>query len=130
MINIEIAGKLYPIRFDLYTMELMEAEGETIQQQVHDFRKRQSIKDIKKMFKHMANSALNYLGQKENVTGEELRHCDLADISEISRALNDEMMRTMHTSMTDGAENGEGHQDVYAAMMEAEDEKNGETGGG
>lgn len=130
MTNVTIKGIIYPLRFDLYAMEMMEEESGDAQEAIEKFKKRKQIREIRQMFRILANSARNFMEEEENVTGKEILHCDMAELREISAAIQAEMARSMHISTAMGNEGDDQHHDVYLEMMEAEEAKNGETGEG
>lgn len=130
MTNVEIKGVLYPLRFDMYTMELLDEDDGGAQNAIEEFRLKKGMKEVRRMFQVMVNSARNFLGEKENCTGKEIMHADIADIKRISDAINIEMARSLHIETGLGNEGDEEHHDSYMEEILAEESKKTETGEG
>ncbi len=129
MVNCKLRGIIYPLRFDLHTMELLEEAYGDVQETVRNFERKKRVKDIRIMFTAMANSALNMMDKPETVTGDELRHIDLAELNEVTRAIQEELKRSTHARMAGGNEDDEEHHDIFGEEMEGQ-EKNGRAGEG
>ena len=78
---------------------------------------------VKAMFRILANSGRKRAGQPEDVTGEEINGCNLADLDEIAKALNATMEEAMHAETVGGNEADDEVHDEYMEELE-QNEKN------
>ncbi len=129
MTNCKLRGIIYPLRFDLYTMELLEDSYGDAQATVTAFQKKRRMKDIRAMFVAMANSARNLMGQKEDVSDEIVRHIDMAELGELANAIQEELRISTHVRAAGGNEDDEQHHDIFGEEMERQ-EKNVTAGEG
>lgn len=127
MINVRIKGVLYPILFDLYAMELLDESYGDARDAINAFRQQnRKLADVKKMFQAMANSARNYLGEPEDVTGKEMNHCTLTELNAVVNGILEEMKRSSTVQAAGGSVDDDEHHDIFKEEMDA---KNGTAGG-
>lgn len=120
MVRIKIEDQQYGLLMDMYAMEKIEEEFGDMSDM---FEKLQggSIKAIGKLFKILANAALEYEGKEETVTGNEIKHLKVAAIAGIGKAIRaaiDEGMK----SETIGGEKAD--DEVYDVYLQEIEEKN------
>lgn len=119
MASITIKGKEYPLRFDMYAMEQVEEEFGGIRAMFDSLTGNGNLsvaKTLRIMFKILANSARNELDLPENVTGEEIRHCNVQKVSAaISAAVNE----GMKSETTGGNEADDEVHDEYLDEIES-----------
>ena len=120
MASLEINGKNYPLRFDMYAMEQVEEEFGGIRSMFESMRGsegRQGVaKTLRTMFRILANSARNEMDLPENVTGDEIRHCSVQKVSDaIGAAINE----GMKSETTGGNEADDEVHDEYLEEIEA-----------
>ena len=127
MASIKIRGREYPLRMDLHAMEAIEKEYGDIKGAMEEFRNRNGrtrrISNVKMMFRVMANSGLRRQGLPEDVTGDEIDDFNLADLNELSSALQQAMEESMHAETVGGGEADDEVHDAYEEELE-EREKN------
>lgn len=124
MAKIVINKKAYELRMDVYAMEKIENEFGDLKEALKAFRgKERKISMVKAMFRILANSGNKKAGKPENVTGEEIDGCNLADLNQIARALNDTMEEAMHAETVGGNEADDEVHDEYGEELEQQ-EKN------
>ena len=85
--------------------------------------KERKISMVKSMFRILANSGRKRAGQPEDVTGEEINGCNLADLDEIAKAMNATMEEAMHAETVGGNEADDEVHDEYMEDLE-QNEKN------
>ena len=125
MAAIKINGKEYNLRMDIHAMEQIEKEYGDLKDALRAFRgKERKITMVKSMFRILANSGRKKAGQPEDVTGEEIDGCNLADLDQIAKALNATMEEAMHAETVGGNEADEETHDEYMEELEQK-EKNG-----
>ena len=124
MAAIKISGKEYNLRMDIYAMEKIEKEYGDLKDALRAFRgKERKISMVKSMFRILANSGRKRAGQPEDVTGEEINGCNLADLDEIAKAMNATMEEAMHAETVGGNEADDEVHDEYMEELE-QNEKN------
>ena len=124
MAVIKISGKEYALRMDVNAMEKIEDEFGDLKEALKAFRARdRKISMVKSMFAILANSGRKKAGQPEDVTGEEINTCNLADLNKLAEALNKTMEEAMHAETIGGNEADDGVHDEYMEELEQQ-EKN------
>ena len=124
MAVIKISGKEYALRMDVNAMEKIEDEFGDLKEALKAFRARdRKISMVKSMFRILANSGRKKAGQPEDVTGEEINTCNLADLNKLAEALNKTMEEAMHAETIGGNEADDGVHDEYMEELEQQ-EKN------
>lgn len=124
MAKIVINKKAYELRMDVYAMEKIENEFGDLKEALKAFRgKERKISMVKAMFRILANSGNKKAGKPENVTGDEIDGCNLADLNQIARVLNDTMEEAMHAETVGGNEADDEVHDEYGEELEQQ-EKN------
>lgn len=124
MAAIKISGKEYNLRMDIYAMEQIEKEYGDLKDALRAFRgKERKISMVKAMFRILANSGRKRAGQPEDVTGEEINGCNLADLDEIAKTMNATMEEAMHAETVGGNEADDEVHDEYMEELE-QNEKN------
>lgn len=124
MADIRISGKDYALRLDVNAMEKIEEEFGDLKEALKAFRGRErKISMVKKMFRILANSGRKKAGLPEDVTGEEINACNLADLDELAKAMNKTMEEAMHAETIGGGEADDEKHDEYMEELEKQ-EKN------
>lgn len=124
MAVIKISGKEYALRMDVNAMEKIEDEFGDLKEALKAFRARdRKISMVKSMFRILANSGRKKAGLPEDVTGEEINTCNLADLNKLAEALNKTMEEAMHAETIGGNEADDGVHDEYMEELEQQ-EKN------
>jgi hypothetical protein len=125
MASIVIKGKKYDLRMDIHAMERIEKEFGDLRDALRAFRgKERKISMVKSMFAILANSGRKKAGLPEDVTGEEIDQCNLADLDQLAKALNLAMEEAMHAETVGGNEADDEPHDEYMEELE-KNEKNG-----
>ena len=125
MATIKIKGQEYSMRMDVNAMEKIEEEFGDLKEALKAFRGRdRKISMVKSMFRILANSGKKYAGLPEDVTGEEINTCNLADLNVLAEALNKTMDEAMHAETIGGNEADDSVHDEYMEELEQQ-EKNG-----
>ena len=119
MASINIKGKEYPLRFDMYAMEQIENEFGGIREMFECMRGGEGkgvAKTLQTIFRILANSARNELDLPENVTGEEIRH---EKVQKVSDAIGAAINEGMKSETTGGNEADDEVCDEYLEEIEA-----------
>ena len=120
MASININGKEYPLRFDMYAMEQVENEFGGIREMFESMRGGEGGKGVAKtlqiIFRILANSARNELDLPENVTGEEIRH---EKVQKVSDAIGAAINEGMKSETTGGNEADDEVHDEYLEEIES-----------
>lgn len=125
MATIKISGKEYDLRMDVNAMEKIEEEFGDLKEALKAFRsKSRKIGIVRSMFRILANSGRKRAGLPEDVTGEEINTCNLADLNKLAEALNQSMEEAMHAETIGGNEADDTVHDEYMEELEQQ-EKNG-----
>ena len=124
MAEIRINRKTYNLRMDIHAMERIEKEFGDLRDALQAFRKDRKISMVKAMFRILANSGRKSEGKPEDVTGEEIDGCNLADLDRLAKALNQAMEEAMHAETVGGNEADDEPHDEYLEELEQK-EKNG-----
>ena len=124
MAEIRIKRKTYNLRMDIYAMEQIEKEYGDLRDALRAFHKDRKITMVKTMFRILANSGRRKAGLPEDVTGEEIEDCNLADLDQLAKALNQAMEEAMHAETVGGNEADDEVHDEYLEELE-QNEKNG-----
>ena len=118
MASIEINGKVYGLRFDLYAMEQIEEEFGSVKNVFDVLKGGKQLKATRALFRILANSYLSYNGEKETVTGDEIKHADLDMISRISEAVREAIADGSKSETTNGNEADDEVHDIYLEEIE------------
>ena len=124
MAEIRIKRKTYDLRMDIHAMEQIEKEYGDLRDALRAFKKDRKVSMIKAMFRILANSGRKKAGQPEDVTGEEIDGCNLADMDRLAKALNQALEEAMHAETVGGNEADDEVHDEYLEELE-QNEKNG-----
>jgi len=119
MASITIKGKKYPLRFDMYAMEQIEAEFGGLRPMFEALGGGEGasiVKALRSVFRILANSARNEMDLPENVTGEEIRHSSVKAVTDAVRAAIEEGMKS---ETTGGNEADDEIHDEYLEEIEA-----------
>ena len=122
MASITVNGKEYGMRFDLYAMEQIEDEFGSIKKVFESLKDGKQLKTTRILFKILANSYLSYNGEKETVTGDEIKHADMETIRDISDAVQKAIAEGSHSETTGGNEADDEVHDVYLEEIEKKKE--------
>lgn len=127
MANITIRGRKYNLRMDVHAMEAIEKEFGDLKEAMNAFKgrggKSRKISVVKMMFRILANSGQRNAGQPEDVTGDEIDSCNLADLNTLAKTLDMAMEEAMHAETIGGNEADDEVHDEYGEQLE-EMEKN------
>ena len=118
MAEIRINRKTYNLRMDIHAMEQIEKEFGDLRDALQAFRKDRKITMVKAMFRILANSGRKKAGLPEDVTGEEIDGCNLADLDQLAKALNQAMEEAMHAETIGGGEADDEPHDEYMEELE------------
>ena len=125
MAEIRISGKRYDLRMDIHAMERIEMEFGDLRDALRAFRgKERKIAMVKAMFRILANSGRKKAGLPEDVTGEEIDGCNLADLDRLAKALTQAMDEALRAETVGGGAADDEVHDEYLEEMENR-EKNG-----
>ena len=80
------------------------------------------LKTTRILFKILANSYLSFNGEKETVTGDEIKHADMETIRDISDAVQKAIAEGSHSETTGGNEADDEVHDVYLEEIEKKKE--------
>lgn len=123
MAEITISGRKYTLRMDINAMEQIENEFGDLKEALRSFRQDKKVSTVRAMFRILANSGQKRNGQPQDVTGEEIGACNLADLSALSEALNQTMEEAMKAETVGGNEADDTVHDEYLEELEQK-EKN------
>lgn len=124
MAKVVIDGKEYGLRFDLYAMEQIEEELGSMKAAFDALRGGKQLKTTRIMFKIMANSYLSFAGEKETITGDEIKHAGMDAIMTISDAIKKAVEEGSKSETTGGNEADDEVHDIYLEEIEREERKN------
>lgn len=123
MAEITISGRKYTLRMDINAMEQIENEFGDLKEALRSFRRDKKVATVRAMFRILANSGQKRNGQPQDVTGEEIGGCNLADLSALSEALSQTMAEAMKAETVGGNEADDTVHDEYMEELEQK-EKN------
>lgn len=124
MAKYKLNGKTYNLRLDMGVLEQMEEEYGGMREAFEMMGKGKGrIKAIRKVFSWMVNAANAYYGIDERVTGDELKHADMAEFAELSNAIQAAAMESTHAETNRGGEADSGTYDGYLAQIDEEEKK-------
>ena len=103
---------------DIHAMEQIEKEFGDLRDALTAFRKDRKIGMVKAMFRILANSGQKKAGKPEDVSGEEIDDCNLADLDRLAQALNQAMEEAMHAETVGGNEADDEVHDEYMEELE------------
>ena len=119
MASFTIGGKTYPLKFDMYAMEQIEEEFGGVKEMYEAMRGNNGksvAKAMKSIFRILANSARNEMDLPESITGDEVVHCNVHQLSEAIAAA---IMAGMKSETTGGNEADDQVHDEYLEELEA-----------
>lgn len=122
MTTVRIENRDYELRFDLYAMEQVEEAFGGMREMLAELSGSRQVGALKKVFRIMGNSALSWRGREESLTGQEIMRLTVAEMADVSRALQAEIRKSMKKETADGNEADDEVHDLY---QDEEDEKNG-----
>lgn len=117
MVKLKVGDTEYGLRMDMYAMELIEDEFGSMQDMFKKIQEGGS-KEIRVLFKILANAELAYEGKEETVTGEELKRLRVAAVAGIGNAIRAAIEEGMKSETTEGAEADDEVFDVYLSEIE------------
>lgn len=118
MASINVKGKEYGLRFDLYAMEQIEEVFGSVKDAFDALKEGKQLKTTRLLFKIMANSYLSYNGEPETVTGDEIKHEGMDIIVQISEAVKTAIMEGSKSETTGGNEADDEKHDVFLEEIE------------
>ena len=118
MASVNVKGKEYGLRFDLYAMEQIEEEFGSVKDVFTALQNGKQIKTTRKLFKILANSYLSNQGEEESVTGDEIKHEGMDMIKTISEAVQAAITEGSKSETTDGNEADDEVHDMYLEEIE------------
>ena len=122
MAKVEINGKEYALRFDLYAMEQIEEEFGSVKNVFETLRGGKQLRTTRILFRILANSALSFEGKEETVTGDEIKHAGMDMITKVSEAVNRAITEGSKSETTEGNEADDEKHDIFLEEIE---KKNG-----
>ena len=122
MASVTINGKKYGLRFDLYAMESIEEEFGSVKKVFETLKDGAQLKATRMLFRILANSYLSFNGEKETVTGDEIKHADMKMIREISDAVQKAIVEGSKSETTGGNEADDEVHDVFLEEIEKKKE--------
>lgn len=121
MAKVEVNGREYGLRMDLYAMEMIEEEFGSIKGAFDAMNGGKQVSTTRKLFRIMANAFLGFMGEEEDVTGKEILHVDVQDMARIAQAIRATVEEASKSETTGG---GEADDEVHDAYLEEIDRKN------
>ena len=118
MVKLKVEGKEYGLRMDMYAMEMIEEEFGGMKDMLEKLREGSS-KQIRALFRILANAQLAYEGKEETVTGDELKSLRVAAVAGLGKAISAAVEEGMKSETTEGAEADDEVFDVYLSEVEA-----------
>ena len=118
MVKLKIGEKEYGLRMDMYAMEMIEDEFGSMKD-MFDKIKDGGSRNIRKLFRILANAQLAYEGKEETVTGDELKRLRVTAMAGLGEAIRAAIEEGMKSETTDGAEADDEVFDVYMQEIEA-----------
>ena len=118
MASIEMNGRVYGLRFDLYAMEQIEEEFGSVRNVFDALKGGKQLKTTRLLFRILANSYLSYNGQEETVTGEEIKHADMDMIRQVSEAVQQAIAEGSRSETTGGNEADDEVHDIFLEEIE------------
>ena len=118
MASVEIKGKVYGLRFDLYAMEQIEEEFGSVKNVFEALKNGKQLRSTRILFRILANSYLSYEGESESVTGDEIKHADMDMIKVVSEAVQQAILDGSKSETTDGNEADDQVHDMYLEEIE------------
>ena len=118
MTRVNVLGKDYVLRFDLYAMEQIEEEFGSVKDAFDALRNGKQIKATRTLFKMLANSYLSYNGEDETVTGDEIKHAGLGEIRTISEAVRQAIEDGSKSETTGGGAADDDIHDIFLEEIE------------
>jgi hypothetical protein len=118
MAKVTVSGKEYGLRFDLYAMEQIEEELGSVKNAFDMLREGRQMKATRTLFKVLANSWLSYNGEKETVTGDEIKHAGMDVVVQVSEALQQAITEGSKSEATGGNEADDEVHDLYLEEIE------------
>jgi len=118
MVKLKIGETEYGLRMDMYAMELIEDEFGSLKEMFDKIRDGGS-RNIRNLFRILANAQLAYEGKEETVTGDELKRLRVTAMNGIANAIKAAIEEGMKSETTDGAEADDEVFDVYMQEIEA-----------
>ena len=104
MASVDVNGKEYKLRFDLYAMEQIEEAFGSVKSVFEVMNNGKQIKATRTLFRILANSYLSNNGEEETVTGDEIKHAGLDEIRSISEAVQQAITEGTKSETTQGNE--------------------------
>lgn len=129
MSKVTIRGTEYELRLDLNTMEHLEDMCDGDSAKAVGMLREKGFRNMRKLFVAMANSGMEYRKKKGNITEKALDHIGVQEITAITDAITAAEEEGYRADTIHGAADDDRHDAVLEAI-EAEEEKNGETGEG
>ena len=119
MASVNINGKEYGLRFDLYAMEQIEEEFGGVKTVFDTLKEgKHQIKTTRTLFRILANSYLSYNGREETVTGDEIKHAGMDMIRSISEAVQAAIAEGSKSETTGGNEADDEVHDMFLEEIE------------
>ena len=118
MASVEIKGKVYGLRFDLYAMEQIEEAFGSVKSVFETLKNGKQLQATRTLFRILANSYLSFNGQNETVTGDEIKHADMDEIRKVSEAIQQTIADGSKSETTNGNEADDSVHDLYLEEIE------------
>ena len=117
MVKLKVGDKEYGLRMDMYAMEMIEEEFGGLKEMLEKM-KDGSSRQMRILFKILANAQLAYEGKEETVTGDELKSLRVAAVGGIGNAIRAAVEEGMKSETTEGSEADDEVFDVYLNEVE------------
>ena len=117
MVKLKVGDKEYGLRMDMYAMEMIEEEFGGMKDMLEKLREG-GAKQIRILFRILANAELAYEGKEETVTGDELKSLRVAAVAGIGKAISAAVEEGMKSETTEGSEADDEVFDVYLSEVE------------
>ena len=118
MAKVTIGGKEYSLRMDLYAMEQIEDEFGSVKEAFAEMQNGAQVKATRTLFRVMANSWLSWKGEKETVTGDEIKHASMEDFASVAKAVQEAIQEAGKSETTGGGAADDEVHDVYLEEIE------------
>ena len=118
MVKLRVEGNEFGLRMDMYAMEMIEEEFGGMKDMLEKLREGGS-RQIRQLFRILANAELAYEGKEETVTGDELKSLRVAAVSGIGKAISAAVEEGMKSETTEGKEADDEVFDVYLNEVES-----------
>lgn len=129
MSKVTVKGEEYELLLDLNAMEYLEDLFDGDSAKAVAALRGKGFRNTRKLFVAMANSGFDHQKKDKHIGLADLDHLGVGEIARMTDAIAEAEIEGYRADTVNGAADDEKHDDVLEEI-EAEDEKNGEAGGG